>query len=795
MNLPVDIQNQAKKLIIHDLPAAVGLLQTHCTDHPSMQDQLLLLQGRLSDIKSNAVKGLLTAEETETRYARVRNDLLNLLQRTSASSETKRRFREGRLLYHIPKEIGLNNEEECFIRVAISKHILLEDLKNDGDDPIKESKVADLMEVDLWSKKPELIEIDSLSEPIQIFEPEDFTEWCFDLTPHALGSYKVNIKVNVLEKDGDQYQKRTRNFRESIEVVAEDKVNTKEGRKEEKAIVLQDTGWVFLVPDTSPSPPPLPPPPSTPTTETGGSSFAPVFGRYLVPAFLLLWAVLFYFFLRGGSQDDTNLNSSLTINDLSYFPIAWESADIEETTGSDEETPSANPTPALTLKPTRLISRKPKEPEPRKLPASNPTMPPKEAFTPKSAKEVDTHFTLVLRTFSAHHPNLDCIDSETREVLPFAQIEVELNRRVYEIKTDREGALEVELPRWDGEQELTFTAFADSHYGLQKSFIKHPQDSLLEISLNLFQELDAVSFYSIWQDSFFRQKLSGLQIQRDPLDTVNNWCSYYDDGQLYLSRGWKEDEEVKFVASKPYGAELNPTDSIIYSFTLEAQDSAQEQELEFDLPYLSSPILHADAPKVNVREKPIKRKKVRVTLYGSQQRLRKPRFWARFEQDPDFRARSSSRRRAARLDSLGRFRVKSRRLLARKVRKDEDGNTALIIQTDSTKRVLKISLKSWRELISWQDKTKFQRLHGFTGYAAPKVVKSNKSDQLIQTFRQPSASTVPVILIQEGSLQKYGGPDRKILMRVGPRRFNRYYELHIPKAYYQTTLAPAQFQE
>ena len=124
---------------------------------------------------------------------------------------------EGVLLQNIPKKMQLNNIHRCIIRIAFNEKTIIKNLPKNLFDKImkKGIRISESMEV-LFLPNP-YFEITAINSNKQIVEPNDYTEWNFDVKPLIFGSFPITFKVSIFSKKG---VKETI-LRETISVVVE----------------------------------------------------------------------------------------------------------------------------------------------------------------------------------------------------------------------------------------------------------------------------------------------------------------------------------------------------------------------------------------------------------------------------------------------------------------------------------------------------------------------------------------------------------------------------------------------
>lgn len=113
----------------------------------------------------------------------------------------------GGLFYNIPKTMKQNEDAKCVVRIAFdAKHLTKTDDVNENFDNkvTKTVRIAEIMEVELLEGGlDEAFKIQSISQKQQFLDRSDATEWQFFVRPLKSGTFKLVLKISIIERIND----------------------------------------------------------------------------------------------------------------------------------------------------------------------------------------------------------------------------------------------------------------------------------------------------------------------------------------------------------------------------------------------------------------------------------------------------------------------------------------------------------------------------------------------------------------------------------------------------------------
>ena len=109
--------------------------------------------------------------------------------------------KEGKVLYHIPSMMKLQDWTRCTVRLAWEEIILTEGLKVPKEEQVIESiRLGNIMQVSLGeSRSGGNFEIHSLTNEEQVIEEDDFTEWLFDVKALNPGKFSLILRISLIQ--------------------------------------------------------------------------------------------------------------------------------------------------------------------------------------------------------------------------------------------------------------------------------------------------------------------------------------------------------------------------------------------------------------------------------------------------------------------------------------------------------------------------------------------------------------------------------------------------------------------
>ena len=191
-------------------------------------NDFIAIKSRYQDCHKRYLNNTADQAEIEIEKNKIREALLNLIDEL-----TEKDFKDdgtlikeegpkkGAILYRIPRKMALDAETKSLIRIAFDKKYLLDGLTESKDDVVDElRRISDTVCVELVdpnNEKP--FAIRNISEPIQLVDINDFTEWVFYITPLIEGEFPLCLKVTIIEFVNDKERKKDIVLEEQIVVV------------------------------------------------------------------------------------------------------------------------------------------------------------------------------------------------------------------------------------------------------------------------------------------------------------------------------------------------------------------------------------------------------------------------------------------------------------------------------------------------------------------------------------------------------------------------------------------------
>lgn len=195
-------------------------------DTPRFQE-LKALEDRFRDIGKQLIEDVITAEHATAEYASFKQslfDFIDSLKKTDVPQEEKEATSggiadvyNGEVLYRIPKKMAVGVEEECVVRLAFDRKLLLQDFDVKVGDVVKDLRIADVMGVELIDPNSDkAFTVTTVYDTVQIVEKDLVTEWIFCVTPLREGSYPLVLKISIIEIINGIERKRNEVLKESV---------------------------------------------------------------------------------------------------------------------------------------------------------------------------------------------------------------------------------------------------------------------------------------------------------------------------------------------------------------------------------------------------------------------------------------------------------------------------------------------------------------------------------------------------------------------------------------------------
>jgi len=222
-----ELQQELKELLTEGIGLALQALKDKLPPHTARYNEVIQLEGRLKEANMQRRQGILSYEQLQLTYSRLRQDVLDLVddlqtadfqvQNVPASAKTSKR---GSILYRIPTQMQLERETRCIVRIAFLEEYLLENIELDADTKIQSIRIAEVMGVQLLDpNEQQAFSIRLLTEGEQFVDEDDYTEWIFNVKPLLEGIFSLMLKVTVIEEKRGKERKRDIVLEETIEIV------------------------------------------------------------------------------------------------------------------------------------------------------------------------------------------------------------------------------------------------------------------------------------------------------------------------------------------------------------------------------------------------------------------------------------------------------------------------------------------------------------------------------------------------------------------------------------------------
>lgn len=292
-----EIKRELWELVPSSIADTIKALKKLLPDESEKYQDALALEGRLNETNKNRLLGVISDEQLQLRYNRIRKDLLEMithleesdfdLTQANTQKSKQKQAKKGSILYRIPGTMPLGKESKCIVRIALDKETIIQNIDIDEHLQLKDIRVSEIMHVALVDpSKEQPFSIQALSSPEQFIEEGEYTEWLFYVEPLKEGIFPLMLKVSVIELIQGNERKREIVLEEQVQIVTE-------GAVEDVAAQLQPAGYSFSFSTAQPMDiqyvdSVLPSIPSTPSTISTPSTSKSGFNR----AAMLLLALL-----------------------------------------------------------------------------------------------------------------------------------------------------------------------------------------------------------------------------------------------------------------------------------------------------------------------------------------------------------------------------------------------------------------------------------------------------------------------------------------------------------------------
>lgn len=218
-----------KSRIGEGIEFALKYLDEQLRPDSSRYNSFIQIKSRYNNLQRELLLGTIDQNTYEQGRNVINNALLLLADdltladiKSDGKSADPAGGKRGEILYFIPDQMQLNQEEKCAVRVAWVLEALMRDWKSSAADVQKEIRMSDIMGVELLSldeRNP--FAIRALSESVQFVDKDDFTEWVFYVKALLEGQFPLVLRVSVIELINNKEYKKDIVLEEYVTVVTQ----------------------------------------------------------------------------------------------------------------------------------------------------------------------------------------------------------------------------------------------------------------------------------------------------------------------------------------------------------------------------------------------------------------------------------------------------------------------------------------------------------------------------------------------------------------------------------------------
>lgn len=224
-----EIVAQLKGRIAQGIEPALTFLEEQLSPDSPRYNEYVQIKARYNSCQKMLLLGTLEHSEYDLTCNNVSKALLMLADelteadlRNLEPGQPAAGPKRGEILYHIPAEMALQKEVKCAVRIAWKAETLNQDWQDHSGDVQKSLRIAEIMAVALLNAdESNPFAIRTLTEPVQLIDPHDFTEWIFYVKPLRSGHFSLVLRVSVIEIMHNREYKKDLVLEEEIEVLAE----------------------------------------------------------------------------------------------------------------------------------------------------------------------------------------------------------------------------------------------------------------------------------------------------------------------------------------------------------------------------------------------------------------------------------------------------------------------------------------------------------------------------------------------------------------------------------------------
>ncbi|HQU58116.1 MAG: hypothetical protein KDD02_04470 [Phaeodactylibacter sp.] len=217
-----------RRLVADNITGALSALEEHLPAYSPKFNTIIGLRGRLNDANRNRIMGVLSNEDLQLEYNRIRQGLLELIdalelddflpQPLGAGAPAQR----GLLLHKIPARMEVDKEVVCIIRLAYDEVSIVRDMELNEDVEVKQISVSKVMYAELLDpNETPAFAIRTYSDEEQFLQKGEYTEWKYYVKPLREGTFALLMKISVVEKVEGEERRRNLSWEEKVQIVSE----------------------------------------------------------------------------------------------------------------------------------------------------------------------------------------------------------------------------------------------------------------------------------------------------------------------------------------------------------------------------------------------------------------------------------------------------------------------------------------------------------------------------------------------------------------------------------------------
>lgn len=217
-----------RRMVADNITGALGAMEERLPNYSPKFNTLIALRGRLNDANRNRIMGVMSNEDLQLEYNRIRQALLELIEALELDDFLPQPLgagapgQRGLLLHKIPARMEVNREVVCIIRLAFDEAAIVRDIDLDEDVEVKQIAVSKVMHAELIDPNAEpAFAIRTYSDEEQFLQKGEYTEWKYYVKPLREGTFALLLKVSVVEKVEGEDRRRNLSWEEKVQIVTD----------------------------------------------------------------------------------------------------------------------------------------------------------------------------------------------------------------------------------------------------------------------------------------------------------------------------------------------------------------------------------------------------------------------------------------------------------------------------------------------------------------------------------------------------------------------------------------------